>query len=102
MLYSMIVKQSQLTSCQPPAVDRSAVADREGPPRRWYTYLGAWLENHAARRRLWRCALLDPRFPKDIGMTPADVVMESRGPFWVAVPRRKDVRPLGRAFSTER
>jgi MFS family permease len=41
--------------------------------------LGAWLEHHAARRRRY-CASHDPRFPKDIGLTPSEIVSPHRAP----------------------
>jgi uncharacterized protein YjiS (DUF1127 family) len=49
--------------------------------------LGDWRENAATRRRLRRCASLDPRFVKDIGLTPCEIVMACRAPPWVKVAR---------------
>jgi uncharacterized protein YjiS (DUF1127 family) len=55
-----------------------------------------WLENHAARRRLRRCAVLDRRFAADIGLTPEEMETECLAPFWIAVPRVTFARPAGR------
>ena len=60
--------------------DSRAVRDRLLPLR-------GWLENRRARRRLWRCASLDPRFARDIGLTESEIASECRAPFWVPVPR---------------
>lgn len=49
--------------------------------------LRAWLRNHMARRGLLHCLSADPRFAKDIGFVPADIVTECRAPFWRLVPR---------------
>jgi uncharacterized protein YjiS (DUF1127 family) len=71
------VRDRSLTRAMP---GNPAVRDRLPPLR-------GWLENHRARRRLWRCASLDPRFAKDIGLTESDIASECRAPFWVPVPR---------------
>jgi len=55
------------------------------PPPRWRSVLWTWLENHRARRRLRRCLALDPRFARDIGLTPDDIARECRAPFWTPV-----------------
>jgi uncharacterized protein YjiS (DUF1127 family) len=54
----------------------------------WRHRLALWLATLDGRRRLIRCAALDPRFPADIGLTPIDIVVESRRPFWQ--PLRRD------------
>jgi hypothetical protein len=46
-----------------------------------------WFENYAARRRLRQCASLDPRFPKDIGLTPGELAMLCAAPPWRSVMR---------------
>jgi uncharacterized protein YjiS (DUF1127 family) len=47
--------------------------------------LRSWLENHRARRRLGAYAALDPRFAVDIGLTPDELAIECRAPFWAPV-----------------
>jgi hypothetical protein len=41
----------------------------------WPRILLFWRQNHAARRQLWQCALLDRRFAKDIGLTPDEIAV---------------------------
>ena len=55
------------------------------PPPRWRSVLAMWLENYRARRRLRRCLALDPRFARDIGLTPDDIARECQAPFWTPV-----------------
>lgn len=55
--------------------------------RAWVLVLRRWLANQHARRALWRCASLDPRFAKDIGLTLSEIAWECRAPFWVAITR---------------
>lgn len=68
--------------------ERSAAraARRDRPPS-WRSILSAWLETYRARRRLLHCLALDPRFARDIGLTPEEVAAECRAPFWTALPR---------------
>lgn len=64
---------------------------RAGPaaePPSWRALLRRWLETRAARRRLLRHVELDPRLAADIGLTPGDLAVERRLPFWVPVRRR--------------
>lgn len=50
--------------------------------------LRVWLQNLAARRRLRRCASLDPRFARDIGMTLDELTVVSAGPPWRGISRQ--------------
>ena len=44
-----------------------------------------WIENYVTRRRLLNYHMLDSRFVKDVGLTPAQIAAECREPFWAAV-----------------
>jgi uncharacterized protein YjiS (DUF1127 family) len=59
----------------------------------WRTTLASWRRNRTARSRMLRCALLDPRFASDIGLTLDEVETECRAPFWRAVARLQGARP---------
>ncbi len=41
-----------------------------------------WIENSATRRRLLRCQGLDPRFARDIALSPTEIAAECAQPFW--------------------
>ena len=45
--------------------------------------LRSWIENSRMRRRLRDWQELDPRFARDVGLTSADIEIESGQPFWV-------------------
>jgi hypothetical protein len=62
---------------------RSPIKDRVRP---WFVLL-AWFDNHIARQRLQRCASLDWRFAKDIGLTPGELAIVCAAPPWKAVVR---------------
>jgi uncharacterized protein YjiS (DUF1127 family) len=66
-------------------------SNNEAPPD-WLSRPRRWLENHRVRQRLWRCALLDPRFAKDIGLSELDIASECNTPFWVPVRRSRSLR----------
>ena len=57
--------------------------------------LRRWRANRRARHELWRCAMLDARFLKDIGLTEADLLRRQLVPF--EVPGRI---PTGRSAAT--
>ncbi len=46
------------------------------------TWSRTWIENSTTRRRLLRCQGLDPRFAKDIALSPAEIAAECAQPFW--------------------
>lgn len=56
-------------------------------PLKWLSRIRQWLENDRARRELARCLALDPRFARDIGLSPNDVYSISSAPFWVGITR---------------
>ena len=53
--------------------------------RDWVSVLRGWIANRRARQELWRCASLDRRFARDVGLTDSEVARECDAPFWVAV-----------------
>ena len=53
----------------------------------WRARLAAWRENRAARRYLRVYLALDPRFARDIGLTPDDLAHEIGRPFWRPIDR---------------
>ncbi len=55
------------------------------PLATWCITPGTWIANRMTRRRLLRYQMLDPRFVKDVGLTPAQIAAECREPFWRAV-----------------
>jgi uncharacterized protein YjiS (DUF1127 family) len=65
---------------------------RKVVPPDWLSRPRRWLENHRVRQRIWRCALLDPRFAKDIGLSELDIASECNTPFWVPVRRNRSLR----------
>lgn len=56
----------------------------------WCTTLSTWIENCVTRRRLLSYQMLDPRFVKDVGLTPAQIAAECSEPFWAAVGLRRE------------
>jgi len=50
-----------------------------------YITPSTWTENCLTRRRLLSCQMLDSRFAKDVGLTPAQIAAECGEPFWAAV-----------------
>ena len=56
-------------------------------PSGWWRRLAVWRENRALRQQLVRCQALDPRFARDIGLSPEAIAMEAERPFWIAVGR---------------
>ena len=50
-----------------------------------YVTPSTWTENYLTRRRLLSCQMLDSRFVKDVGLTPAQIAAECAEPFWAAV-----------------
>jgi uncharacterized protein YjiS (DUF1127 family) len=44
--------------------------------------LRTWIENYLRRRRLLSYQSLDPRFAKDIALSPAEIAAECAQPFW--------------------
>lgn len=56
-------------------------------PAGWRAKLAAWREARAARRHLRDCLALDPRFARDVGLTPDDLAREIGRPFWRPVDR---------------
>jgi uncharacterized protein YjiS (DUF1127 family) len=79
---------TQLTAV--PAVDGLPESRRQHA-RVWrllaprYVTPSSWTENYLTRRRLLNCQLLDSRFAKDVGLTPAQIAAECAEPFWAAV-----------------
>ncbi len=41
-----------------------------------------WLADERARRRLAEYQRIDPRFAKDVGVTPEQIATECAAPFW--------------------
>lgn len=54
----------------------------------WRALLAAWREARAARRHLRDCLALDPRFARDVGLTPDDLAREIGRPFWHPLDRK--------------
>jgi hypothetical protein len=54
---------------------------------KWRVSVLVCFKNIAARRGLRRCASQDPRFARDIGLTPDELAMICTGPPWKAVTR---------------
>lgn len=50
-----------------------------------YMTPSTWTKNYLTRRRLLSCQMLDSRFVKDVGLTPAQIAAECAEPFWAAV-----------------
>jgi len=61
---------------------------RVKPPRGWRAWLAGWRERRAARRLLRDCLAADPRFARDIGLTAAEIGIETVRPFWKEIRRR--------------
>ena len=57
------------------------------PSPGWRATLAAWRERRAARRHLRDYLALDPRFARDIGLTPDEIEVERGRPFWTGVRR---------------
>ncbi len=55
------------------------------PLAAWSITPRTWIENDVTRRRLLSCQMLDYRFAKDVGLTPAQIAAECKEPFWAAV-----------------
>lgn len=55
--------------------------------RGWRAMLARWRENRAARRVLIDCLATDPRFARDIGLTPEQISVEAVKPFWREIRR---------------
>lgn len=55
------------------------------PLAAWRITPTTWIENYTTRRRLLNHQMLDSRFVKDVGLTPAEIAAECRKPFWAAV-----------------
>lgn len=51
----------------------------------WFAVLMACAGNAAGRRRLRRYQRIDPRFARDIALTPAEIMSEGARPCWIAV-----------------
>jgi len=58
------------------------------PARGWRAWLARWREASAARRLLRNCLAADPRFARDIGLTPEEIGAEAARPFWKEIRRR--------------
>lgn len=88
MRVSLAALTTQLIAA--PAVD-VLPASRRRHSRAWrllaarYITVSTWTENYLTRRRLLRCQMLDSRFVKDVGVTPAQIAAECAEPFWAAV-----------------
>lgn len=67
------------------ATTRPAGREASGAIRRTRAVLRTWWRNHTTRCGLLRCALLDPRFASDIGLTQWDIAMAARKSFWVSI-----------------
>jgi len=80
--------RAPLASFPPAGHDAEHRAEPPVKPPSWRARLRRWRETSVARRRLLRCAERDPRLAADIGLTPGDLAVERRLPFWVPVRRR--------------
>jgi uncharacterized protein YjiS (DUF1127 family) len=70
------------------AFDAGPVAKpRAQVARGWRAMIARWRENRAARRVLIDCLATDPRFARDIGLTPAEIDVEAVKPFWMGIRR---------------
>lgn len=70
------------------AFDGSFVREpRVKPPRGFWAWLAGWRERRAARRLLRACLAADPRFARDIGLTPEEIGVETVRPFWKEIRR---------------
>jgi len=61
-------------------------------PGRWRGFVPVLLQNYAARRELRRCASLDPRFARDIGLTPDELAMVCAAPPWRRTPSGQSIK----------
>lgn len=68
--------------------DGSFVDRRPATSPGWRARLAAWREARAARRHLRIHLALDPRFARDVGLTPDDLAREIGRPFWHPIERR--------------
>jgi hypothetical protein len=68
-------------------IDRHGLEPRRSLASRVRLVMSAWFANHAARRQLLCCSLLDARFANDIGLTPDELATICAAPFWRALER---------------